>query len=176
VREEIQRDAAMLGVGRRGAGAGDGGIESDGGRYAGVHPLQRLTRLGINIVLVGEARLVLALCVMLFLLSCSRTSSVELFNARAECANQARQFEANWRKKNGSDFQILRFVNHYNQIQGRCFVYIHYGSVDYSWEAVYDALQAVERLPLALVVHSSESKNDQQEAAKMRQYMEDDLK
>ena len=56
------------------------------------------------------------------------TVPAELFKLQAECANQARQFEADWRRDNGSDFEFLYFQNHYNQARGRCFVHIYYGN------------------------------------------------
>jgi hypothetical protein len=66
----------------------------------------------------------------LFLPGCSQTnhdSSAELFKLQSECANQARQFEADWRHQNGSDFNILLFSNHYNRATGHCYVRISYG-------------------------------------------------
>ena len=105
-----------------------------------------------------------------------RLSSAELFKLRAECANQARQFEADWRRKNGT-FEILRFQNHYNQTHGSCFVYIYYGNPALNMEAVYDAVEDVSQLPIVFLVGGSdetanESKENRDLRARIRDYME----
>jgi hypothetical protein len=112
--------------------------------------------------------------------ACSRigsgSSSTELFKLRAECANQARQFERDWRRDNGSDFQFLVFQYHYNQIRAGCFVRIYYGNAGLNMETVYDALDSVSRQPIVLIIGpgdkaSNESKEHRDLAAKIQDYM-----
>jgi len=59
-----------------------------------------------------------------------------------DCANQAHQFETDWRRDNGSDFAFLMFRNHYNRTRANCYVHIYYGHSDLNMEVVYDALVA----------------------------------
>jgi hypothetical protein len=127
----------------------------------------------------------LVLLAVMCLTGCSRTdtrsSSAELFKLRAECANQARQFEASWRRENGSDFEFLMFQNHYNESHSRCFVHIYYGNAGLNMETVYDALEGVSSPPIVLLVGgndkaANETKEHLDLAAKIRAYMEDEGK
>ncbi|MGD1094251.1 MAG: hypothetical protein ABSB35_19975 [Bryobacteraceae bacterium] len=104
-------------------------------------------------------------------------SSAEIFKLQAECANQARQFEADWRRDNGSDFVFLYFKNHYNQTHGRCLVHIYYGNPDLNMETVYDALEGVSKPPIILLIGGNDkaankTKEHLDLAAKVRDYME----
>lgn len=126
----------------------------------------------------------LILSAVMCLSGCSQmgigSSAAELFKLRAECANQARQFEADWRLKNGTDFQILMFQNHYNQTHGRCFVHIYYGNADLNMDTVYDALEGAGKRPLVFLVGGGSDKNADETkvnlalAARIRDYMEGD--
>jgi hypothetical protein len=127
---------------------------------------------------VGQS---LILAAVLCLSGCSRmgieSSPAELFKLQAECASQARQFEADWRRDNGSDFVFLYFQNHYNKAQGRSFVHIYYGNSDRNMETVYDALEGVSKPPIILLIGgndkaANESKEHLALAAKIRDYME----
>ena len=138
----------------------------------------------VEVVLLNSmlaVRQSVVLSAVMCLSGCSRmgvgSSSAELFKLRAECANQARQFEADWRRKNGTDFEVLRFQNHYNQTHGRCFVHIYYGNPYYSWEEVYDAVEDVSQPPIVFLVRGSdkaanESKENRDLSARIRDYME----
>jgi hypothetical protein len=128
--------------------------------------------------------LLLTLPTIIYLPGCSRmgarTSSAELFRLRAECANQASRFDAHWRRRNESDFQVLIFQNHYNQAQGRCFVgySIFYGHTSLNTEAVYDTLEGLDKPPLVLLVRGedkapSQAEKNRELAARIRSYMED---
>jgi hypothetical protein len=128
--------------------------------------------------LVGPSLIV---CGAMYLSGCSRisSSSSELFKLRAECTNQAREFEADWRRKNGSDFQVVTFQNHYNQTRSSCFVHVYYGNPDNNIEAVYDALQSASKLPIVFLQRgndkaANESKESLGLAARIRDYMEGD--
>ena len=123
----------------------------------------------------------LFLSVVVCLSACSRVDPAELFKLRAACANQARQFETDWRRDNGSDFEFLLFQNHYNQTRGRCFVHIYYGNADLNLETVYDALEGVSKSPVVLVVGgndkaANESKEHRDLVARVRDYMEEENK
>lgn len=144
----------------------------------------RLALGSVEVVLFNSMRTVrqsVVLLAVMCLSGCSRmgvgSSSAELFKLRAECANQARQFEADWRRKNGTDFQILMFQNHYNQTHGRCFVRINYGNLDQDIEALYDAVEDVSQLPIVFLMLGSdkatnESKENRDLSARIRDYME----
>lgn len=114
------------------------------------------------------------LSALVCILGCSRISSAELFKLQAECANQARQFEEGWRLKNGSDFQILTFQNHYNPARNGCFVHVYYGNAELNMDSVYDALQSPNRMPIIFAVHGSAkpTKDEQELDARIRDYME----
>ena len=122
-------------------------------------------------------RSLILVCMALLLPACShkKIDPVELFKLRAECANQARQFETDWRRDNGSDFDILRFRNHLNQASGHCYVHIYYGNPGLNMETVYDATEGVGRPPIALLIggNAQPSKKDAEIAAEIGTYMEE---
>lgn len=67
----------------------------------------------------------------------------ELFRLRAECANQARQFEMDWRKQLGGNYVFSVFHNHYNEADGRCYVHISSGNDFGHHETVMDATEGI---------------------------------
>lgn len=124
-----------------------------------------------------KQNVVFVLSAFMCLHGCSRGDSAAIFRLRAECANQARQFEASWRRENGSDFEFLIFQNHYNPTRGHCYVRIHYGNADLNMDVVYDPLEGVDRPPLVLLVGgndkaAADSKEHLDLAARIRDYMQ----
>jgi hypothetical protein len=79
----------------------------------------------------------------------SLDSPVELFRLRSECSNLAHRFEADWRRENGSAWESLSFRNHYNQIRGRCYVEISYGTRELFLDWVQDATEGIDSPRLA---------------------------
>ncbi len=66
------------------------------------------------------APLVLALCGCERIASESMTAS-ERFQVQAKCADEAREFENQWKKDNGTDFTVLMFRRHYSLANGKCY-------------------------------------------------------
>jgi hypothetical protein len=67
----------------------------------------------------------------------------ELFKLRAECANQARQFETDWRRELGQEYGLSVFRYHYNEADGRCYVHIHSANDFGHHETVMDATEGI---------------------------------
>ena len=112
---------------------------------------------------------------MLALGGCDRISSLsvsasERFQLQAKCADEAREFESQWKKDNGTDFTVLMFRRHYDLAKGKCYSYVYFGNdPSQMWSAVYDALSGKTNLPLVLVI-GVEEKHPQA----IRDYMGDD--
>jgi hypothetical protein len=92
-------------------------------------------------------RLFFPLTAVAILSSCWRQSTAdpspaELFRLRAECANQARSFEAAWRGQyDYGGFQT--FSNHYNAKDGRCYVLVEALNSSGSHDILYDATEGI---------------------------------
>ena len=93
------------------------------------------------------------LAATLFLSACSgrlqQHPADELFRLRAECANQARLFEKDWRAELGPDYGFSVFRNHYNERDGRCYVDILSENEFGNHETVMDATEGIGSRELA---------------------------
>jgi hypothetical protein len=97
----------------------------------------------------------------------------------AKCADEAREFESQWKKDNGTDFQVLLFRHHYKFSTGKCYSLVYFGHAELNSEMVYDALAGTTKLPLVVLMAgndkaANESEDHKAIAKTIREYMEDD--
>jgi hypothetical protein len=85
-------------------------------------------------------------------LTTSSISASQRFQLEAKCADEAREFEAAWRRDNGTDFETLLFRHHYNLSKGKCYSLVYFGHPELAFETVYDALSGTTNLPIVTVV------------------------
>jgi hypothetical protein len=130
-------------------------------------------RKGVPILLSVAATVVLYSCDRLSM------SASERFQLQAKCADEAREFEAQWKKDNGTDFETMLFRHHYNFSKGKCYSLVYVGTAGLTSEMVYDALAATTKLPLVVLMAgndktANESEDHKKLATTIRDYMEDD--
>jgi hypothetical protein len=109
----------------------------------------------------------------------SSMSASQRFQLEAKCADEAREFEAAWRRDNGTDYETLLFRHHYNLSKGKCYSLVYFGHSELAFETVYDALSGTTKFPLMTVVTGNDKKaNESVEHKKLQkqvaEYMEDD--
>jgi hypothetical protein len=119
------------------------------------------------------------------LCSCDRAASLsmsasERFQLEVKCADEAREFESQWKKDNGTDFEMMLFRHHYNLLKGKCYSLVYVGTnTGLTSEMVYDALAGVTKMPLVILMAgndkaANESEDHKKIAKTIREYMEDD--
>jgi hypothetical protein len=115
------------------------------------------------------------------LCSCDRAalSASERFQLEAKCADEAREFESQWKQDNGTDFQMMLFRHHYNFPKGKCYSLVYVGHTGLNSEMVYDALAGTTKLPLVILMAgndkvANESEDHKKIAKTIRDYMEED--
>ena len=139
---------------------------------------------GITILTMRKLPLLVVVSVVVALCSCDRLGSLsmsasERFQLEAKCADEAREFESQWKKDNGTDFQMMLFRHHYNFPKGKCYSLVYVGHTDLTSEMVYDALAGTTKLPLAILMGGNDkAANDSEDhkkiAQNIREYMEGD--
>jgi hypothetical protein len=98
----------------------------------------------------------------------------------AKCADEARAFESQWKKDNGTDFEMMLLRHHYNPSKGKCYSLVYVGNnAGLTSEMVYDALAGTTKLPLVILMAgndkaSNESEDHKRIAKTIREYMEGD--
>ncbi len=109
----------------------------------------------------------------------TRLSVSDKFQLEAKCADEAREFESQWKKDNGTDFETMLFRHHYNFSKGKCYSLVYVGHTGLNSEMVYDALAGTTKLPLVILMGgndkiANESDDHKKIAKTIREYMEDD--
>jgi hypothetical protein len=135
-------------------------------------------KLGRGLLLACLTAAVLSQC------GCGRVSNLsmsasERFQLQAKCADEAREFESQWKKDNGTDFEILMFRRHYSIANGKCYSFVFFGNPGMTFQTVYDALSGKTKSPLVTVVNGADKQtNDSADNKKpqqtIRDYMEED--
>lgn len=103
----------------------------------------------------------------------------ERFQVQAKCADEAREFENQWKKDNGTDFTVLMFRRHYSLANGKCYSFVYFGNQSLTDQAVYDVLAGTTKMPLADLVtgtdkNATESADYKKQQALIRGYMGED--
>jgi hypothetical protein len=131
------------------------------------------TMQGVPILLTAVASVVVC--------SCDRLpgSASERFQLQAKCADEAREFESQWKKDNGTDFEMMLFRHHYNFSKGKCYSLVYVGHAALTSEMVYDALAGTTKLPLVILMAGNDKADNENDEHKklvttIREYMEDD--
>ena len=106
-------------------------------------------------------------------------SASERFQLQAKCADEAREFESQWKRDNGTDFEMMLFRHHYNFSKGKCCSLVYIGHTALTSEMVYDALAGTAKLPLVILMAgndkaANESEDHKKIAKTIREYMEED--
>jgi hypothetical protein len=109
----------------------------------------------------------------------TRLSASEKFQLEAKCADEAREFESQWEKDNGTDFQMMLFRHHYNFSKGKCYSLVYVDHAALTSEMVYGALAGTTKLPLVILMAGNDKTDNESEEHKklaktIREYMEDD--